>query len=132
MDVDVYLRIHSFNDKKKKIKDESFNPLMLINASSGMDTKSGRMAAPNLDYMWLQRTQNADFWLDANDRGLEINKEIMTDINQLVFTEAGITAVGKMGGAPAVAGVLGGVVIANGLVYAQHYVNEKFINWYFD
>lgn len=134
LDAEKYLSIHSFQNKKKKLH---FDSLAVSNLSlqwiakiSGSSTS--KSVNSSLAKYQLDLVQSSEFWLDANDRGLKQNKEIMSDINRLAFSEAGITAAGRIGGPAGVAGTLGAVVIANVMIHAQHYANEKLINFYFD
>lgn len=131
MDASSYLDIHSFSSKKKKILTSGYSHLSAINSVRGYDTASGQrslVSRAQFETNWLNNKQN---WLDANDRGYEMNYEVIEAARDILGAPAA-KPVGAAFDPVLLPTAVIGVEIANAVLWVEHKAIESYINWYFD
>jgi len=131
--VDEFLAIHNFQ-KRKKTSGATFVNIGTIGPLSEQISIGGNYKSQQIslaEYR-LNLVQSEQFWQDANARGYEINKQTMAKINEAVISKDVLSLTMRLGGPPAVVGVVGGIAISNVLVHVQYEVNKILIGWMFD
>lgn len=130
MDVETYLDIHSFSNKKKLESIEAHNPLFNFNSVPGYETPSGKRGVVSSAEYMNDLLHSREFWLDANDRGYEMNYEVIEAARELAgsFVAKPVGAIIDPIFLP-VATI--GVEIAGLVLYVEHKAFEWAINHYF-
>lgn len=128
MNLKDYLNAFSFLDRKRKSKEiVGNNTLSTIAQSLGIEAKSSNLArAPDWRMAQLEMLQSEAFWLEANDRGLEQNKEVIQVFRDL-FSSMPAKAVAPIAGPYTLPTLVVGTEIANATLHVQHAVMEQLI-----
>jgi len=130
MDVETYLDIHSFSNKKKLEAIEAHNPIFWFNAVPGYESPSGKRAVVSFAQYKHDLVNSREFWLDANDAGYAMNYEVIEGARELASSFVA-KPLGMIIDPLFLPVATIGIEIANVVLYVEHKAFEWAINHYF-